>query len=123
MALILAILYFGLIELLMIESAQQLDEARRFRARIVALTLAENGAELAAAGMCDPKKMKADAKSGIADGKMTGKLEKQQLEKMQTFDIQATGEATGVAKTHAEVRILGRIEGSTIHIDYALHSQ
>ena len=36
---------------MLFDAARQLAEARRFRARIVALTLAENGAELAAANI------------------------------------------------------------------------
>ena len=51
LALIIAVLYFRLIELMLFDAARQLAEARRFRARIVALTLAENGAELAAANI------------------------------------------------------------------------
>jgi hypothetical protein len=47
-ALIVAVLYFGLIELMLYDASRELAEARRFRARIIAVTLAENGAELAA---------------------------------------------------------------------------
>src|SRR4051812_44422456 len=50
-ALVLAVLYFAFIELLMIDASRELSEARHFRGHIIALTLAENGAELAAAQM------------------------------------------------------------------------
>src|SRR5207253_6400225 len=50
-AIALAVLYFGLMELMMIDSSRALREAQRFRARIVASVLAENAAELAAANM------------------------------------------------------------------------
>ncbi|HET7435605.1 MAG TPA: hypothetical protein VFN10_12930, partial [Thermoanaerobaculia bacterium] len=52
-AIVLAVLYFGLIELLLLDSARELREAQRFRARIVALTNAENGAERAAADIAN----------------------------------------------------------------------
>lgn len=123
MALILAILYFGLIELLLIDASRELEEARRFRARIVALTLAENGAELAAKEMVTPNKLNQEMKAAIADGKMFGRLDKRPAEGGYTFDIKATGDATGVGKGHAEVRLLGTIDGSAIRIDYALHTQ
>ncbi|HWS71823.1 MAG TPA: hypothetical protein VN605_06890, partial [Thermoanaerobaculia bacterium] len=44
----LSVLYFGLMELMLIDSQRALAEARRFRARVVASTLAESAAELAA---------------------------------------------------------------------------
>lgn len=50
-AIALAVLYFGLMELMMIDSSRALREAQRFRARVVASALAENAAELAAANM------------------------------------------------------------------------
>ena len=47
-AITLAILYFALMELMLIDSSRAVREAQRFRARIVATTLAESAAELAA---------------------------------------------------------------------------
>src|SRR5204863_3948307 len=47
-AIVLAILYFALMELMLIDSSRAVREAQRFRARIVATTLAESAAELAA---------------------------------------------------------------------------
>lgn len=121
MALILAILYFGLIELLMLDASRELAEARRFRARIVALTLAENGAELAALGIVTPKKMSYEARATDADGKMFGRMDKKVGGTV--FDIRANGETTGVEKMRAEVRLLGRIDGEKITIDFAMHTQ
>src|SRR5712692_9119227 len=50
-AIALAVLYFGLMELMLIDSSRALREAQRFRARVVASALAESAAELAAAQM------------------------------------------------------------------------
>ena len=50
-ALTLAVLYFALMELILIDSSRSLAEAQRFRARIMAATLAEDAAELAALNM------------------------------------------------------------------------
>jgi hypothetical protein len=50
-ALVLAILYFMLMGLVMIDSSRAQAEAQRFRARMMAAVLAENAAELACAQM------------------------------------------------------------------------
>ena len=50
-ALVLAILYFMLMGLVMIDSSRAQTEAQRYRARVLAATLAENAAELACAQM------------------------------------------------------------------------
>src|SRR5260370_11002888 len=50
-AIALAVLYFGLMELMLIDSSRALREAQRFRSRVVASALAESAAELAAAQM------------------------------------------------------------------------
>ena len=49
----LAVLYFALMNLLLVDSSRELAEARRFRARIIAAVLAENAVELAAQQMVD----------------------------------------------------------------------
>jgi hypothetical protein len=43
MAMVIAVLYFLLMELLLIDSSRALGEAQRFRSRVVAAALAENG--------------------------------------------------------------------------------
>jgi hypothetical protein len=119
MALIVAVLYFGLIELLLYDASRELGEARRFRARIIALTLAENGAELAAQNLVtlpqDP--------DPITDwqGTMSGDV----THSPGQFVIEGTGDASGIVKVHATVRVQGRIdeEKKTITIDYTFHSQ
>ena len=49
--LILAILFFALMTLLLIESSEMSRRADRYRSRVLAQVLAENGAELAAQKM------------------------------------------------------------------------
>ncbi|MDP9190720.1 MAG: hypothetical protein M3P06_03350 [Acidobacteriota bacterium] len=120
MALIVAVLYFGLIELLLYDASRELGEARRFRARIIALTLAENGAELAAQNLVT---VPPQAPVTIADwqGTMSGKVAKS----AGGFTIDGTGDVTGIVKVHATVIVQGRVddEKKTIKIDYTFHSQ
>ena len=60
-AITLAILYFALMELMLIDSSRAVREAQRFRARIVATTLAESAAELAAAQLVTQPKAQVNA--------------------------------------------------------------
>lgn len=117
-AIILAVLYFMLIELLLIDGTRSLQEAQRFRSRVVALTLAENAAELAAAQMVNTTNARVDVDS--TDGTITGTY----LRSGDSFQL--IGEATtkGVAIQNAHVTIQGRIVDQTrVVIDYTNHSQ
>lgn len=117
-AIILAVLYFMLIELLLIDGTRSLQEAQRFRSRIVALTLAESAAELAAAQMVNNTNAHVDIDS--TDGTLTGEY----LRSGDSFQL--TGEATtkGVAIQKSHVTIQGRIvDGTRVVIDYTNHSQ
>lgn len=119
MAIILAVLYFGLIELLMIDSSRELAEARRFRARIVASTMAENAAELAAHDMAlKPPGASSDVTLEDADGKGEGKLRKMN----DRFELRGEAETKGLVKTKATVRVTGRLTGGEIYIDYTTHT-
>ena len=131
-AIIIAVLYFGLIELLMIDSSRELAQARQFRAKIVAQTLAENGAELAALQMTDPSVGLSNVNADDWQGRMLGTMQKTMGvmegeggsgEQVQLFTLTGTGEAAGVVKSRATVRVRGRIEGSRVLIDYTQHSQ
>ncbi|HYC62106.1 MAG TPA: hypothetical protein VEK79_21315 [Thermoanaerobaculia bacterium] len=119
-ALIVAVLYFGMIELMLIDASRQLAEARRYRARVMAFTLAENGAELAAQNMI------AGPSTPVSEtdwqGSMTGEMKKPAPEK---FIINATGLATGVVEQKATVEVYGSIDvdAKKITIDYTYHSQ
>lgn len=122
MALIIAVLYFGLIELMLLDASRELAEARRFRARVVALTLAENGAELAAWHIVPATEVSSPA-SPLTDwqGSMTGTLMKNT--KTGEFKIKGTGDATGVVEVHAAVEVDGKVVGNEVHIYYTRHSQ
>lgn len=117
-ALALAILYFGLAELLMIDASRELMEARQFRARVVALTLAENGAELAARGLADPSVMDREAELTDSQGRMTGRMRKNAGGQ---FEIEASGAAAGLEPASMAVTVRGRILGNEIRIQYTTH--
>lgn len=116
-AIALAILYFGLMELMMIDSSRALTEAQRFRSRIVASTLAENAAELAAANMVTAPGTTTAAQDD--QGKMIGAIAVNGTD----FQIDAEGDAAGVVPIKATVRVQGRIIGNHIAVDYTFHSQ
>ena len=117
-AIALAVLYFALMELMLIDSSRALKEAQRFRSRIVASTLAESAAELAAAQMVT-NKTSTTVSAKDDQGNMTGTL------KMVTTDFELIGEAetVGVTPVKADVRVQGRVQGTKVVIDYTFHSQ
>ncbi|HEX3107531.1 MAG TPA: hypothetical protein VHU41_00450 [Thermoanaerobaculia bacterium] len=117
-AIILAVLYFMLIELLLIDGSRALQEAQRFRSRIVALTLAESAAELAAAQMVNNTNAHVDVDS--TDGSLTGTY----LRSGDSFQLIGDATTKGVPIQKSHVTIQGRIvNGTQIAIDYANHSQ
>ena len=123
-ALIVAVLYFGLIELMLYDASRELAAARRFRARIIALTLAENGAELAARDLMNTPSNPAPMTDW--QGTISGDVQKsgdQTSTAGANFTINGTGDATGIVEAHAKVYIQGRIDGAGIHIDYTRHTQ
>lgn len=118
LALVLGVLYFGFIELLMLDASRELAEARRFRGRIVALTLAENAAELAAIRIVD----KPAVQPPMTDeqGTMTGTVT---ITGEGRFDLLGTGRSVGREGTEAWVRLEGKITGNRVIIEYSRHSQ
>jgi len=116
-ALIVALLYFGLMELLLLDSIRSFDEVQRFRSRIVASTLAENGAELAAEGLIT--RLAATPELESAQGKCSGRLNRND----ETFEITGEGRSAGVTKSSAEIYLKGRVQGTKISIDWADYSQ
>jgi len=125
-AVVVALLYFSLIQLLMFDASQQLLEARRFRARIVALTLAENGAELAAKGIANPilppsyNDDHTDPLQGEASG---SRVKGPDTSGVAPFIIKGQGQATGVVKMKATVEVTGEVQGTNVKILYTAHSQ
>jgi hypothetical protein len=120
MALILAVLYFGLMELLMIDSSRALAEARRFRARIVATALAESAAELAALYIATPEMPKSVISPLTIDqGSMTWSMKGSAA----SFELRGEGETSGVIVTRSSVKVGGRVDGGKVVIDWTMHTQ
>ena len=117
-ALLVAVLYFALMELLLLDSTLQLQQADRFRAHVQAATLAESAAELAATNMVN--KSGAQVQHHDNQGEITGRYDR-----MGCCNYLLTGEATtkGVPPASAWVRLQGRLDGNHVTIDYATHSQ
>jgi hypothetical protein len=121
-ALVLAILYFMLMGLVMIDSSRAQAEAQRYRARVVASALAENAAELACAQMVN-------LPSGMAElndnqGLMRGAYHRVGAGASgETFEVNGEAETKGLLRQKATVFIEGHFEGNAVHIDYARHSQ
>ena len=117
-AIALAVLYFAMIQLMLIDSARELAEARRFKARVVAAALAENGAELAAYGITTPGSMMETPSAENWQGKISGKLMKAGGG---DFVIEGKGSAAGITRAEASVQLVGRVENEEISIYYAAH--
>lgn len=115
----LAVLYFALMELLLVDSSRELSEARHFRARVVAAVLAENAAELAALQMVNGFNRTIQEQSD--QGQMKGQLE---IKAGNSFEITASGVTAGVIQQSAKVFVQGRLEpGGAVKIDYTMHGQ
>ncbi|HUP44263.1 MAG TPA: hypothetical protein VM779_02015 [Thermoanaerobaculia bacterium] len=115
----LAVLYFALMELLLIDSSRELAEARNFRARVVAAVLAENAAELAAMHMVAGASRKIQEQSD--HGTMTGTIVRTGAD---GFEITAEAVTSGVLRQTATVFVQGRVESNgVVKIDYTMHGQ
>lgn len=96
-----------LIQLMLIDSGRELNDAQRFRSRMVAMVLAENAAELAATRIAERSTYDPPPSSdwqGTIDGSRRMSAD--------TFVIVGTGETAGVKPTKAEVRVEGYVEGT-----------
>jgi hypothetical protein len=116
MALVLAVLYFALVELALIDSQRDLAEARRFRARIVAETLAENAAELAAHQIVT-RTSTPPFEFEMEQGKITGSMQKNGLD----YVIRGQGTTSGVTESTASVILRGRVQDQNVSIRYSQH--
>ncbi len=125
-AVVLAILYFALMELMLIDSSRALREATRFRARVVAMTLAESAAELSAAQLITQPSATVSASDD--QGTMTAKMAHgpqpppTPFPQPIPFTIDAQGEVTGAVTQKASVTVQGRIQGTKVSVDYTYHS-
>jgi len=127
-ALVLAILYFMLMTLIMIDSSRAQGEAQRYRARVVAAALAENAAELACAQMVT-------LPSGVGQlqddqGRMYGTYRRLGSNPSGTgppsdarFEVMGEADTKGVLNQHATVFLEGHFNGNEVHIDFSRHSQ
>ncbi len=115
-ALALSILYFALMELLLIDSTRALGEAQRFRAQIVANVLAENGAELAAFQIVT--RSSANVNANDFQGTMHGELQRNS----NSFVLTGEGSTTGAVRQDASVSVQGRLDpDGSLKIDYTVH--
>src|SRR5687768_10526633 len=94
-ALTLAVLYFALMELMLVDSARELAEARRFRARVVAGVVAENAVELAALQMVS------GAGTKIQETDAQGAMSAEYNRNGDAYEITGEGETRGVLKQKA----------------------
>jgi Tfp pilus assembly protein PilX len=118
-ALAVAVLYFMLMELLLVDAQRELEEARRFRSRVVAATLAENGAELAALKIAEPGARTREASADDWQGRIRGTMRKDEGGQ---FEIEAEGTSAGLAPATAKVRVYGRLVGNDVRIQYTIHT-
>jgi hypothetical protein len=106
-----------MVELLLLDSSRELAEARRFRARIVAETLAENGAELAALNIVTTEKSETTAEDW--QGSFVGRMARNADG---SFDIEAEGTSSGLAESKAKVLVRGRVVGGDVRVQYTVHT-
>ena len=117
-ALALAILYFGLMELILIDSSRALSEAQRFRSRVLAAAMAEDAAELASVNMRHSSG--GTNKLEGPDRQLTGKL----VRAGENFEIIGEARSIGAMSQSATVRVQGRMgEDGVVTIDYTMHGQ
>ena len=116
--LVLALLFFAMMELMLIEATVAMRGATRFRARVVAHVLAENAAELAAHDMINDVGKTVSRKT--EDGTMSATLLRYPDN---TFRIDASAETSGALTQRATVEIRGAVQGEKVIIDRTRHSQ
>jgi hypothetical protein len=116
--LILAILFFALMTLLLVESSEMSRRADRYRSRVLAQVLAENGVELAAQKMVTRVVTTTayEDEQGTVRGTYKASPSGQ-------FNFTGTSRTKGVYPLKASVRIQGHLEGTKPRIDFTFHSQ
>ncbi len=123
-AIVLAVLFFSLVELLMIDSSRELAEARRFRSRIIAQNIAENGAELAAVEIAKPERASSSVRAEDFQGEISGHMRKNAAGE---FDIEARGKTNGLVPIESKVQVRGRVVEVgpgvyDVRIQYTIHT-
>lgn len=123
-AIALAILYFALMELMLVDSSRAMREAQRFRSKVIATTLAESAAELSTASMVTRGTgdvINADDEQGSM--KATCKVSGTEKASEKSFEIKAEATTSGVSPVTSSVGVQGRIVGTQVVVDYTYHSQ
>lgn len=115
----LAVLFFMLIQLVLLDSSRELAEARRFRAQIVAEVLAENAAELAAVRIVDRTNLP-DASASDFQGTMKG--ERIVDAASGQFRIVGDGTTTGTNQVKTRVEVHGYVEANVVHVNFTMHT-
>lgn len=116
--LLIAVLYFGLIELLLRDASQRMRDAQRFRSVITANIYAENAAELAATGMVGVSVNEASAE--VEGGSLLGTYRRVGEN---GFVLEATGVTRGTFPAKRTVTIEGTIVGTSVTIHRTRHEQ
>ena len=116
-ALTLSMLYFALMELMLIDSTRALGEAQRFRAHVVATTLAESAAERAAFQIVT--RSGAQVKESDFQGTQEGELKRLS----NNFELKGKGTSIGSLTQVATVYVQGRIDPNSnkLMIDFTIH--
>lgn len=116
--LILAILYFGLMELMLLESSEASRSASRFRSRVTAHAFAENAAELAAKRLVTSPGRTESLET--SDGSMRATCRRFASDE---FVIEAEGRTAGGFSVAATAKVWGHLENGRLVIDRTEHSQ
>ena len=119
--LVIATLYFALIMLILWESSMRYQAAQRFRSRVIAQTLAENAAELAARGLATGSS--GDIDEEISEGLMLAEIEVTGPMSNGDFHIRAAGRSSGVRQTEASGEVWGRVQNGRVMIERTKHGQ
>jgi len=124
-AIVLAVLYFALMELMLLDSSRALREAQRFRARIIATTLAESAAELSAAQLVTSPRSTATVNASDEQGTMTATMQRSLPPPGNLpipYEIEASAESTGVPPQKATLHLQGDIAGNRVRVTYTVHA-
>lgn len=111
-ALLISLLFFGLIELALRDTTEAVRSAHRQRARFASEILADNGIELAAAGMVYeiPKTEERTSRDGLMRGTFRPLPGNR-------FELRGEGRSGGVVSVETRVVLRGRSLGSAVVIE------
>lgn len=111
-ALLISLLFFGLIELALRDTSEAVRSAHRQRARFASEILADNAIELAAAGMV--YEMPKNETRSNRDGTMKGSFTPLPGNR---FELRGEGTSGGVAEVKTSIVLWGRSMGSSVVIE------